>query len=197
MKCAVTSAGVEGLTTNQYVGGSNPHGAPLLADCKIGLKLADKHVAPRERLFYCLGEKGHFEGSKTHSSLTLRSSAFLRGPQAALFEGRQALLYLSNMLGNPVYDSTGEKLGVVSDLAISTGEMFPRITSLAFKGPGRTPFMISWRKYVDSFSEEEVRLNTESYNIRFSYLQPDEVLLARDFARPANRRHTRPQTRAR
>ena len=90
------------------------------------------------------------------------------------------MLYLSNMLGNPVYDSTGEKLGVVSDLAISTGEMFPRITSLAFKGPGRTPFMISWRKYVDSFSEEEVRLNTESYNIRFSYLQPDEVLLARD-----------------
>lgn len=90
------------------------------------------------------------------------------------------MLYLSNMLGNPVYDSTGEKLGVVSDLAISTGEMFPRITSLAFKGPGRTPFMISWRKYVDSFSEDEVRLNTESYNIRFSYLQPDEVLLARD-----------------
>lgn len=90
------------------------------------------------------------------------------------------MLYLSNMLGNPVYDSTGEKLGVVSDLAISTGEMFPRITSLAFKGPGRTPFMISWRKYVDGFSEEEVRLNTESYNIRFSYLQPDEVLLARD-----------------
>ena len=40
--------------------------------------------------------------------------------------------------------------------------------------------MISWRKYVDSFSEDEVRLNTESYNIRFSYLQPDEVLLARD-----------------
>ena len=65
-------------------------------------------------------------------------------------------------------------------IAISTGEMFPRITSLAFKGPGRTPFMISWRKYVDSFSEDEVRLNTESYNIRFSYLQPDEVLLARD-----------------
>lgn len=108
------------------------------------------------------------------------------------------MLYLSNMLGNPVYDSTGEKLGVVSDLAISTGEMFPRITSLAFKGPGRTPFMISWRKYVDSFSEDEVRLNTESYNIRFSYLQPDEVLAwPRRFARPANRRHARPQARAR
>lgn len=90
------------------------------------------------------------------------------------------MFYLSNMLGRPVYDSTGEKLGTVSDLAISTGEVFPRITSLAFKGPGRTPFMISWRKYVDDFTEDEVRLNTESYNIRFSYLQPTEVLLARD-----------------
>lgn len=90
------------------------------------------------------------------------------------------MFYLSNMLGRPVYDSTGEKLGTVSDLAISTGEVFPRITSLAFRGPGRTPFMISWRKYVEDFTEDEVRLNTESYNIRFSYLQPTEVLLARD-----------------
>lgn len=90
------------------------------------------------------------------------------------------MFYLSSMLGRPVYDSAGEKLGVVSDLAISTGEVFPRITSLAFKGPGRTPFMISWRKYVADFTEDEVTLNAESYNIRFSYLQPTEVLLARD-----------------
>ena len=90
------------------------------------------------------------------------------------------MFYLSSMLGKPVLDSTGEKLGVVSDLAISTGEVFPRITSLAFKGPGRTPFMISWRKYVETFDEDQVILNTEAYNIRFSYLQPDEVLLARD-----------------
>lgn len=90
------------------------------------------------------------------------------------------MFYLSNMLGRPVYDSTGEKLGVVSDLAISTGEVFPRITSLAFKGPGRIPFMISWRKYVGEFTEDEITLSVEAHNIRFSYLQPTEVLLARD-----------------
>ena len=90
------------------------------------------------------------------------------------------MFYLSSMLGRPVYDSTGEKLGVVSDLAISTGEVFPRITSLAFKGPGRIPFMISWRKYVGEFTEDEIRLNVEAHGIRFSYLQPEEVLLARD-----------------
>lgn len=90
------------------------------------------------------------------------------------------MLYLSQMLGEPVIDSTGEKIGTISDLAISTGEVFPRITSLAFQGPGRTPFMISWRKYVENFDETGIRLSVESHNIRFSYLQPDEILLARD-----------------
>lgn len=90
------------------------------------------------------------------------------------------MLYLSQMLGEPVIDSTGEKIGTISDLAISTGEVFPRITSLAFQGPGKTPFMISWRKYVESCDEDGIVLAVESHNIRFSYLQPDEILLARD-----------------
>ncbi len=88
--------------------------------------------------------------------------------------------YLSQMLGKPVVDAQGERIGSISDLAISTGEVFPRITSLAFKGPGRTPFMISWRKYVGTFDEEGITLSVDAPDIRFSYLQPDEVLLARD-----------------
>ena len=90
------------------------------------------------------------------------------------------MIYLSQLLGNPVIDASGEKLGVVSDLGIATGEVFPRITSLAFTGPGKTPFMISWRKYVESFDEDEIRLSVVSTDVRFSYLQPNEVLLARD-----------------
>ena len=62
------------------------------------------------------------------------------------------MLYLSQMMGKPVVDATGEKIGTISDLAISTGEVFPRITSLAFQGPGKVPFMISWRKYVEAVS---------------------------------------------
>ena len=90
------------------------------------------------------------------------------------------MLYLSQMLGRPVVDTQGEKIGTISDLAISTGEVFPRITSLAFQGPGKVPFMISWRKYVEEFDEDGITLGVESHNIRFSYLQPDEILLARD-----------------
>lgn len=88
--------------------------------------------------------------------------------------------YLSEMLKLPVLDVDGEKLGVVNDFGIATGEVFPHVTSLAFRGPGKTPFMISWRKWVDRIDETGVYLNTSATNIRFSYLQPTELLLARD-----------------
>jgi Mg2+ transporter MgtE len=90
------------------------------------------------------------------------------------------MLYLSQMLGKPVLDSAGEEVGRISDLAIQTGEVFPRITSLAFLGPSKTPFMVSWRKYVESYEDDRIVLNQRSFEVRFSYLQPDELLLARD-----------------
>ena len=96
------------------------------------------------------------------------------------------MIYLSTIIKKPVYDSQGNILGRISDLAISTGEVFPRITSLAFVGPGKTPFMISWRKYVDVFDDDDgVKLKVPQPEIRFSYLQPSEVLLARDLLLPS------------
>ena len=88
--------------------------------------------------------------------------------------------YLSEMLKLPVLDVNGNKLGVVNDLGIATGEVFPHVTSLAFQGPGKTPFMISWRKYVDHVDESGVHLKACDTDVRFSFLQPDELLLARD-----------------
>jgi len=90
------------------------------------------------------------------------------------------MIYLSQMLGKPVIDAAGEEIGTINDIAIATGEVFPRVTSLAFKGPDKTPFMLSWRKFVEVFDGDAVKLNVSAPEIRFSYLQPDEVLLARD-----------------
>ena len=90
------------------------------------------------------------------------------------------MIHLSRMLGRPVIDATGTEIGTISDVAIATGEVFPRVTSLAFLGPDKTPFMLSWRKYVEGFDGEAVRVNVSAKDIRFSYLQPDEVLLRRD-----------------
>ena len=38
------------------------------------------------------------------------------------------MLYLSQMMGKPVVDATGEKIGTISDLAISTGEVFQDVS---------------------------------------------------------------------
>lgn len=90
------------------------------------------------------------------------------------------MIYLSQILGIPVEDSLGKEVGKVEDLGIATGEVFPRITSLAFKGADEKPFMISWRKFVKEFDGERIVLNVEAHDIRFSYLQPEEVLIRRD-----------------
>jgi len=90
------------------------------------------------------------------------------------------VIYLSQMLGKPVVDAAGEEIGTINDIAIATGEVFPRVTALAFVGPDKTPFMLSWRKFVEAFDGEQVVLGVLASEIRFSYLQPDEVLLARD-----------------
>ncbi|NTU70408.1 MAG: magnesium transporter [Coriobacteriia bacterium] len=90
------------------------------------------------------------------------------------------MIYLSQMLGKPVVDAAGAEIGTINDIAIATGEVFPRVTSLAFVGPDKTPFMLSWRKFVAVFDGEQIMLNVPAPEIRFSYLQPDEVLLSRD-----------------
>ena len=90
------------------------------------------------------------------------------------------MIYLTQMLGKPVLDSAGEQVGAISDIGISTAEVFPRVTALAFKGPDKTPFMLSWRKFVAEYDGEAVRLAAPTSELRFSYLQPDEILLSRD-----------------
>ncbi|MBA4370765.1 MAG: magnesium transporter [Coriobacteriaceae bacterium] len=90
------------------------------------------------------------------------------------------MIYLTRMLGRPVVDAAGETIGTIHDIAIATGEIFPRVTSLAFVGPDKTPFMLSWRKYVAEFDGDHVALTVPAADIRFSYLQPTEVLLSRD-----------------
>ncbi|KAF0206894.1 MAG: hypothetical protein FD171_2132 [Actinobacteria bacterium] len=90
------------------------------------------------------------------------------------------MFYLTRMLGKPVVDAAGDEIGTISDVAIATREVFPRVTSLAFLGPEKTPFMLSWRKFVAEIDDDRVTLNVTRDALRFSYLQPDEILLARD-----------------
>jgi len=90
------------------------------------------------------------------------------------------VLYLSEMMNRPVIDATGKTIGGISDLAITTGEMFPRVTAVAFKGADKTPFLLPWTTFVERFDGEAIRLNAPADQLRFSYLPPSELLLARD-----------------
>ncbi len=65
------------------------------------------------------------------------------------------MIYLSQLMGNSVLDSEGEKIGSVSDLGIAP-EKFSSHYFLLY--PGRTPMMISWRKYVDTYDEDAISL---------------------------------------
>jgi len=84
------------------------------------------------------------------------------------------------MLKKPVIDAQERTIGAVSDLAITTGEMFPRVTAVAFIGPDKTPFLLPWATFVDKFDGQAIRLNAPREELRFSYLPPTELLLARD-----------------
>lgn len=90
------------------------------------------------------------------------------------------MIYLSNLLGQRVHDSRGETLGVLSDLIVTTGEAFPRVTGLVFRKGDSPALMVSWRKYVADFAKDGIHLSIAESDIRFSYLQNDEILLARD-----------------
>lgn len=90
------------------------------------------------------------------------------------------MIYLSQILGKPIIDASGETIGEVSDLGIATGEVFPRVTSVAFMGKEKRAFMLSWRKYVKDLRGDSVKLSRNQEDLRFSLLQPGELLVQRD-----------------
>lgn len=90
------------------------------------------------------------------------------------------MIYLTQLLNKPVIDASGEVIGTLSDFGVATKEVFPRVTSVAFEGKDKKPFMLSWRKYVKEFGTERITLNKNWNELRFSLLQPNELLLKRD-----------------
>jgi CBS domain-containing protein/sporulation protein YlmC with PRC-barrel domain len=90
------------------------------------------------------------------------------------------MIYLSHLLGTPIIDADDQRVGLVSDLAVSTNEVFPRVVAVAFKSADKTPRIISLRRYVATATNEEVRLSVPGSELEYSYLKEDELLLARD-----------------
>lgn len=88
------------------------------------------------------------------------------------------LIYLTQFLNKPVFDSEGKLLGKISDLAVTSGEIFPKASSIALV-KDKEPFMLSWN-YVKEFDAEHIKLKTKQNELKFTLLQPNEILLTRD-----------------
>ena len=70
------------------------------------------------------------------------------------------MLYLSLLLGLPVYDAAGKRVGALSDLSADFRPLFPRVLALGITRPGRRTLFVPWRQ-VALLDPREVRLTVE------------------------------------
>ncbi len=90
------------------------------------------------------------------------------------------MLYLSGVIGKPVYDAAGEAFDTIADLIIYHGaEKFPRITGILLNGDRSRVAVIPWSA-VSEFTAAGIRLRVERPSLAPRPLQPDEILLRED-----------------
>jgi len=67
------------------------------------------------------------------------------------------MLYLSLLLGLPIFDAQGKRVGVVSDLSADFRPLFPRVLALGIARHGKTAFFIPWHQVL-TVTLRQVRL---------------------------------------
>src|SRR3954453_2155936 len=88
------------------------------------------------------------------------------------------MLYLSQVIGTPVRDTSGEPIGNVADLIVAVGERYPPVTGLVIKTDRRQIFL-PWSS-VDSVDAVGARLKTSTLDINKFRQRPNEILLRGD-----------------
>lgn len=89
------------------------------------------------------------------------------------------MLYLSQILGQPITDAEGEKIASLRDVIVRYGEEdYPRVVGVVARYR-RRDFFIS-RKRISSVTERGVKMNTELINLKPFMRRENEVMLAKD-----------------
>jgi hypothetical protein len=89
------------------------------------------------------------------------------------------ILHLSQVVGSPLRDADGERLGRVEDLIVRLGGAgYPPITGLLVHVAGRTSFLGMDR--VSEIGSDGVVMRKATLDLRRFERRPDEVLLKRD-----------------
>ncbi len=89
------------------------------------------------------------------------------------------MLYLSQILGRPIFDAEGEKIAVIKDMIVRYGEAdYPPMVGLVARYRRRNFFMSRVR--IASLSETGAKMNSEIINLKPFTRRTNEVLLAKD-----------------
>ena len=96
-----------------------------------------------------------------------------------------AILYLSQIVGKPVYDPENRPLGLLDELVVRLGGPFPPVTGLTvrFGGIGKSvasrQTFLHWAD-VASVSAEGIRLSTLRLNLAVFHRRQGEIVLRQD-----------------
>ncbi len=88
------------------------------------------------------------------------------------------MLYLSQAIGRPVRDKTGEPIGTVADLIVAIGDRYPPVTGIVVKTNGREIFL-QWHS-VSDLDASGATLRTTAIDIGKFQQRPNEIRLKRD-----------------
>jgi CBS domain-containing protein len=96
--------------------------------------------------------------------------------QAALARG---LFFLSAIIGKPILDREGERLGTIKDLIVRLGpDRHPPVTGLVAHTQGRDVFLP--RAQIAELNDEGARLSSTKINLQRFARRDNEVLLGKD-----------------
>ncbi len=88
------------------------------------------------------------------------------------------MLYLSQVIGRPVLDASGEPLGKVDDLIVAVGDRYPPVTGLVVATDRRRIFL-PWSQ-VARFDSSGARLATTTIDVTRFQQRPNEIGLRTD-----------------
>lgn len=89
------------------------------------------------------------------------------------------MLYLSQILGRPIFDAEGEKIAAIKDIIVRYGEEeYPPVIGIVARYRRRNFFIR--RARISSISEKGVRMNSEIIDLKPFTRREGEVLLAKD-----------------
>jgi CBS domain-containing protein len=86
------------------------------------------------------------------------------------------MLFLSQLVGRPVLDRSGEPFGKVRDLIVALGERYPPVTGLVVRVTGGRDIFLPWSDVAD-VDTSGARLRASSIDITSFRQRPNEIRL--------------------